>query len=114
MSKVYTIAFRMGVLFNILLWTILNVVSFKKAESEFFQRRIERERSGLNFPCCDYIGSWGVPFDWTETYFVIGGAGTILNIIIMTACGFAFGFLFKFVWSKISRRGVGLNGAPSS
>ena len=104
MSKVYNIAFRMGVLFNVLLWTSLNVVSFKSAESEFLQRQIERERSELKFPCCDYMENWGVPFNWTAKYLVIEGAGTILNIIIIAACGFAFGFLFKFVWSKISHQ----------
>ena len=104
MSKIYNIAFRMGVLFNILLFTVLNVVSFKSAESEYLQRHIERERSGMQFPCCDNMESGGIPFDWTEKYFVIEGAGAILNIIIITACGFAFGFLFKFVWSQISRQ----------
>ena len=108
MSKVYDIAFRMGVLFNVLLWTILNVLNFKSAENKLVQRQIERERSEIKFPCCDYMGSWGVPFAWDENYGIIGGAGAILNITIMAAFGFAFGFLFKFVWSKISRRGVEL------
>lgn len=103
MSKVYTIAFRMGVLFNVVLFTALNTISFIAAESEYLQRQIERERSGISFPCCDGIGSWGFPFDWTEKHSIIEGAGAILNIIIVAACGFAFGFLFKFVWSKISR-----------
>lgn len=96
----------MGVLFNVLLWTILNVISFKSAESKLLQRQIERERPEIKFPCCDHMGSWGVPFDWDAKYLVIEGAGTIFNIIIMAAFGFAFGFLFKLVWSKISRRGA--------
>lgn len=98
MNKVYDIAFRMGVLFNVVLFTVLNVASYKSAESEYL------EREPWAFSCCNSIGSWGFPFDWTEKYSMIEGAGTIFNIIIMAACGFAFGFLFKFVWSKISRQ----------
>ena len=99
MSKIYDIAFRMGVLFNVVLWTILTLISFKIAQNDY----LRREHSEIRISCCDDIGSWGIPFNWTEKYFVIEGAGTILNIIIMAACGFVFGFLFKFVWSKISR-----------
>ena len=102
MSKIYDIAFRMGVLFNVLLFTVLNVVSFKLAENDYLRRLAEYERSETRISFGVSWDSWGIPFDWTTKYFMIEGAGTILNIIIMAACGFAFGFLFKLVWSKIS------------
>lgn len=100
MSKVYDIAFRMGVLFNVVLFTLLNVINYKWAESEYLQRQIERERGAPSFGCCESIGSWGFPFDWTVKYSIIEGMGTILNIIIIAACGFAFGFLFKFFFRE--------------
>ena len=97
MSKIYTIAFRMGVLFNVLLFTILNVASYKIAVIES-----EKIHSEIMFsPCCRF--SWGFPFGWEEKLFdVIEGGGAILNVLIAVFCGFMFGFLFKFVWSKIS------------
>ncbi len=103
MSKIYDIAFRMGVLFNILLFTILNIVSYKIAEDEVARKQAEI----ISFaPCCRI--KWGIPFDWDAKYFVIEGAGAIFNIIIIAFCAFAFGFLFKFVWSKISQRNAEL------
>ena len=53
--------------------------------------------------------SWGFPFNWDENFFtIINGAGGILNILIATFCSFVFGFLFKFIWSKISARRIEL------
>ena len=106
-GKVYDIAFRMGVLFNILLFTIFNIVSFVIAQNKHLAGRGE-----IHFP--DYGFGWGFPFVWGEQFFVVEGAGTILNVVIWVFCGFFFGFFFKFVWSKIVRRGVKFNGAPSS
>jgi len=98
MSKIYDIAFRMGVLFNVLLWTILNIISYAIAENRHFEF-IRKYAFGS-----DYRFAWGFPFKWSEKYFnVIEGAGIILNVFIMVSCGFLFGFLFKFIWSKISR-----------
>jgi len=96
MSKIYTIAFKMGVLFNVLLFTAANLVSYQIALSEYENQEIRFS------PCCRLI--WGFPLSWGETYYVIVEGGTILNIFFWIVCGFAFGFLFKFVWSQISRR----------
>jgi hypothetical protein len=105
MSKIYNIAFRMGVSLNILLFTMLNVISFKLAENDYIRRRMEWEKSEIKFSGGGpSLGGWGLPFDWNAKYFVIEGAGAILNIIIMAACGFAFGFLFKFVWKKFTAK----------
>lgn len=108
MSKVYNTAFRMGILFNILLWTTLNVANYKIAEGDFIRRQIESENSQISFGGGVRFGKWGTPFDWDAKYFVIEGAGAILNILTMAVCGFFFGFLFKFVWSKISSRRIEL------
>jgi hypothetical protein len=98
MSKIYDIAFRMGVLFNILLFTILNIISYTVAENRHFE--FTRKYAFGS----DYGFAWGFPFKWSEKYFnVVEGAGTVLNVLIYVACGFFFGFLFKFIWSKISR-----------
>lgn len=103
MSKVYTIAFRMGVLFNILLWTMLNIISFHIAQSSF----VERESSLFGFG--SYSGfSWGFPFAMFRNYFFADEYLLVFNVIVYVICGFFFGFLFKFIWSKISRRRVEL------
>lgn len=77
MSKIYDIAFRMGVLVNVLLFTVLNVISYKIAENEFIRRQIYWEQSEIKFSGIERFGSWGFPFDWDAKYFVIEGAGAI-------------------------------------
>jgi uncharacterized membrane protein YbjE (DUF340 family) len=108
MSKIYDIAFRMGVLFNVLLFTLLNVGSYIIAHNNFVKGEIERESAQINVSWANYGFSWGFPFGWEEKINVIEGAGGILNIIIAVFCGFAFGFLFKFIWSQISSRRIEL------
>ena len=103
MHKIYNTAFQFGVVFNIFLFTILNIVSFMVARNKYESI----DRSIMFSP--DYGFSWGFPFIWDETYFkVVEGAGTILNVIIWVSCSFAFGFLFKFIRSKVSSRRVEL------
>ena len=87
----------MGVLFNVMLWTILNIISFLVARD----RVTEREMSLIEFGW--YSGfSWGFPFEMFRNYFLADEYLVVFNVIIYVVCGFFFGFLFKFVWSKIT------------
>jgi hypothetical protein len=94
-SKIYTIAFRMGVLFDIVLFTIFNVASFIVNQSEYENRGIYFAPAGFK---------WGFPFDWGRQYAMLVEGGTIFNLVFWIAGGFFFGFTFKFVWSKIPER----------
>ncbi len=95
MSKIYNTAFEFGAVFNILLFTILNITSYKIAENEYL-------KSGLvNFAPNNGF-RWGFPFNWGENYSVFIEGSSILNIIVAAFGCLVFGFLFKFVWSKIS------------
>jgi len=105
MSKIYDFAFRMGVLFNIVLFTILNVISLEVNRSEYESSQIKFGPAGF---------SWGFPFDWGERYWILTEGYSVLNIIAAIFGSLVFGFLFRFVWSKISSRRVEFNGAPSS
>ncbi len=109
-SKVYDIAFRMGVLFNVLLFTALNLLTFLETRNNFH----DLENSGIGaFPINGW--NWGFPcpaFNYPD--FQIYSVYLIINTGIYVLCGFMFGFLFKFVWSKISRRGAEFNGTPLS
>lgn len=98
MSKIYDIAFRMGVLFNILLWTILNIADFFATRNDF----LYWENRGIKF---SHIGDfdWGIPFSMFVGHELFNAFNLVLNTIVYVFCGFFFGFLFKFVWSKISR-----------
>ena len=93
MSKIYDIAFRMGVLFNVLLWTLLNLANYIVARNEI-------NRAGLTF--ADSTHSWGVPFAMFRGRMLWDEYAMAANAVIYVFCGFFFGFLFKFVWSKIS------------
>jgi hypothetical protein len=93
MSKIYDTAFRMGVLFSIFLFTILNVLSLTVTK-----KRAEEITFGIGG------SNWGFPFDWEGKFFnVIEGGGAIMNILVAVACSFMFGFLSKFAWPKISQ-----------
>jgi hypothetical protein len=88
MFKLYDTAFKIGFAFNILIFVVLNSVSFITANYEYANRKIDFS------PCC--IGPiWGFPFDMTryETFS--------LNVLIIAACGFVSGVVFKALWLKI-------------
>jgi hypothetical protein len=101
MSKIYDIAFQMGVLFNLLLFTILNVANFNVAENEYLNSGLVNFAPNNGF-------RWGFPFNRGENYSVIIEGGSILNIIAVILGSLLFGFLFRFVWSKISRHRANL------
>jgi len=97
MSKVYNITFRMGLLFNILLFTLLNVASRSIARKNY-------ERESLEAPFYGHFGySWGFPIQMFQNEHLAHPFLLVFNVGIYVACGFFFGFLFKFGWSKISR-----------
>lgn len=56
-GKIYNIAFRMGVLFNVLLWTILNLKDFINAQNDYLYWK-NREMKWSHIGDFD----WGVPF----------------------------------------------------
>ena len=102
MSKIYDIAFRMGVLFSVLLFTILNIASFVMARKNY-------ARESLEAPFFGHFGySWGFPIEMFRNEGRFEPFLLVFNTAIYVACAFFFGFLFKFVWSKISRRGAEL------
>ena len=94
MSKVYDIAFRMGVLFNVLLWTVLNLTAFLNARSDV-------ERVGLTFS--DSISySWGIPFEMFRGRMLWDEYAMVANAVVYVTGGFFFGFLFKYVNARNS------------
>jgi hypothetical protein len=100
MNKLYNKAFNAGVLFNILLFSALNFFSYLIAYKRHLGYRKDTNISGVSgFP------SWGFPFNWGDGHFnIIWFGNEVLNFLILAFCGFAFGFLFRFVWSKTSSR----------
>lgn len=99
MSKIYNTAFQFGVVFNILLFTLLNLISFTVKRNEY-------ENSEIKFAPAGF--SWGFPFNWGENYSVFIEGSSILNIIAAVFGYLAFGFLFKFIEAKISLRRIKL------
>ena len=99
-GKVYNIAFRMGVLFNILLSTTLNLLTFIETQKNF----VAMNSSDLGmFPINGW--NWGFPypmFNYPELF--IYADYLLINFSICVFSSFFFGFLFKFIWSKISLR----------
>jgi hypothetical protein len=101
MFKLYNRAFNVGVLFNVLLFSALNLLSYFSAYKRYLEyRNVETKLAQVRgFP------SWGFPFGWGDTHFnIIWFGDEVLNFVVLAFCGFVFGFLFRFVWSKISSR----------
>jgi len=96
MSKIYNKAFKVGFCINILIFVILNFISFIVSSNEYANRKIKFAPSGY---------SWGFPFGWDEIFldsmFVRGG---MLNFLVMIFCGFILGFLLKPILSEILSR----------
>ena len=92
MSKIYDIAFWVGVSFYISLFTFLNVSSLEANRSEYENRAIQMAPAGYN---------WGFPFNWGERYSMIVEGGTIFNLIAALFGSLVFGLLFNFAWTKI-------------
>ena len=86
MFKLYNTTFKVGFCVNILVFLILNSVSY-------WIERLKYENSLIHFTP-DWGFNWGFPFDMTryETFS--------LNILIITVCGFIVGLIFRFIWSK--------------
>jgi hypothetical protein len=92
MSKVYDIAFWVGVSFYISLFTFLNVNSLDANRSEYENRRFQIAPGGF---------SWGFPFNWGESYSMIVEGGTIFNLVAAIFGSLIAGLMFNFIWSKI-------------
>ncbi len=98
MSKVYNSAFKVGILFDILLFVLLNIVSYKVALKNFMQE-------SLKAPFYGHFGySWGFPVEMFQNERLIHPLPLIINAAIYVACGFCFGFLFKFIWAKFQEK----------
>ncbi len=108
MSKIYNKAFKVGFLFNILLFIFFNFLSYLAA-CEKHRESMNRDK-GIIFGPAGGFPDWGFPFGWDEIYldsivsmYARGGA---VNFLIIVFCSFVFGFLFRFAWSKILSRRI--------
>jgi len=97
MSKLYNKAFKVGVYVNILIFVILNIISFIIAHNEYMNRETNFAHDGY---------SWGFPFELYR-YFIghpsdVGFSleGTFLNTLFIAICSFAVGLFFRFLDRK--------------
>lgn len=94
--------FIFGFAINILLFIILNILSFVISYNEFINRKIKFSHSGYDwgFPAEMYRNFTGYPYN--EVGFTLDGV--FINALFVVVSGFILGHLSKFVWSKISAR----------
>lgn len=85
----------MGVLFNVLLFTFLNIITFIDRRNNFIT---------LEAPGIRVSGAWGFPIPMCINQRLSDPYNLIINIFIYVIGSFFFGFLFKLIWSKISQR----------
>ena len=103
MYKLYNKAFKVGFGVNILIFVILNIISFIVSYNKYMDRETKFAHDGY---------SWGFPFVMYEDFTGyptsnIGFSleGTVLNTFIIAGCGFVLGLLFRFTWSKLVVQG---------
>ncbi len=100
MSKIYDDSFKIGFLFNIFVFVVLNIISASIAYNEYINQEIKFAHGGY---------SWGFPFEMFDNYsgypqnnIGFTPVGLVLNTISLVISGYCFGFLSKFIRSKIS------------
>jgi magnesium-transporting ATPase (P-type) len=113
-SEFYNKPFKVGVLFTIALFIVSNFISYFVAYNYYIRREKELLSKGISFG--DAGGySWGFPFELYRNFYTfpfdIGftSEGIVLITFVVVMFSFIFGFLFRFVWSKISYRFVKVN-----
>lgn len=103
MSKIYDKPFKFGVLLSGLIFLFGNVVSYIPAIRNYSQC-MERGGEFRTPSGCDF-SSWGFPFVWNDkSYANFEEFSGILNIFIIFFSSIAIGFIFQFIWSKLSAR----------
>ena len=90
--KLYDTAFKMGFGLTVLVFVILNILSYSNAVAEIK----DWKASGIDFGEMSPI--WGFPYDMTNPYLFA------VNALIIVVCGFIAGLIFKFMWSKFSSK----------
>jgi hypothetical protein len=100
MDKVYNKAFKVGFCFNILIFLILNIISFVVSRNE----HIRIWNKGIRFSGSNSDGPflWGFPFKMFLGSELFRAEDLVINTFIIVGFGFILGFLFRFVWSKLS------------
>ena len=95
MNYLYNKHFKRGFVLTIVVFILLNIVSYLVASSNY---RLEIERQKENGFCCFARYNWGFPFEWWgDTWmFSDGLLGLIINFLVIVSCGFAIGLLFRF------------------
>ena len=99
-SKIYNKPFIIGVLFTIFFFIISNSLSYYLS----YYEHLENYQKGISFSGGYDLFYWGFPFESCLDEMCTGGL--VQNIIAIAFFSFVFGFLFRFIWSKISYRFV--------
>lgn len=94
MFKLYDTAFKIGFSLTVLVFVILNTLSYL---SEIAQIKLWKS-GGIDFGEGQPI--WGFPYDMTNPYLFA------VNIFIIVVCGFIEGLIFRFVWSKFKEKSL--------
>ena len=87
-SKLYNRAFKVGVGFNIALFTIFNVVSYLNAHSAV----------KIQFSVAP---AWGFSFSRTSG----DSLAFMVNIVVIASCSFIVGFLFRYLAGRANGDG---------
>ena len=89
MSSVYNKAFKVGVVINLVVFAILNAVSFVAKKRAYDASSIRLSPGGFD---------WGHPFAWFWDAGI--GLGFMLNFAVITFFSFVAGFVFRFLGKR--------------
>ena len=101
MGRLYDRSFKLGFIFTILTFVLLNVGSYLIARNEYQSRLVEVKE--VHFSGFPEMPNWGIPFSWYGNKYGVledGVLGLIFNFCVIVACAFFAGLLCKFVSLK--------------
>ena len=103
MSRLYNWSFKLGFVYTISTFVLLNVGSYLIARNEYRARLVAWNAEGVHFSGFPEVPNWGFPFSWfSEKFWVFetGFLGTAFNFSIIVGIAFIVGLLYRFISLK--------------
>lgn len=90
--RIYNRDFKLGVSLSLLIFAILNIVSYVTSQRAYDQRDVRLPRG---------VFVWGFPFTWASDGSRIQLIpNEVLNLAVIVLCCFTLGFLFRYFGRK--------------
>lgn len=94
MFKLYDTAFKIGFGLTVLVFVILNIISYLKVVGWTLDNKFSGDVTLHGSPL------WGFPIEMNVLL------GLVINFLIIAFCSFLVGLIFRFIWSKFQEKSL--------